>query len=215
MENSINPFEILCIPTSGNPLYHDAAAFLVACSACFESKALMTSYPPQASPRTNGLGIAGFVVSLVGLFFSCGLLCPIGLIMSFVALFRSPRGFAAAGFFIGLIGSIIPTFILLIFGVAIFSFVKMGVPGINTLVAMQNSRNQISAYASTHGGALPDDADGQAAIASDLDGWGHPLHYTRISPWEYEIRSAGPDGILGNSDNAVETFRLQSRSGPE
>lgn len=58
---------------------------------------------------TNGLGIAGFVVSLVGFLGSCfgaALICPIGAILSGIALRRPPRGFAIAGFVIGLIGSL-------------------------------------------------------------------------------------------------------------
>jgi hypothetical protein len=58
---------------------------------------------------TNGLGIAGFVVSLVGFLGSCfgaAVICPIGAILSGIALRRPPRGFAIAGFIIGLIGSL-------------------------------------------------------------------------------------------------------------
>lgn len=55
--------------------------------------------------RTNGLGTAGFIVSLVG-FLSCGFLSPIGLVLSLIALGRQPRGLAIAGFVLGLIGSI-------------------------------------------------------------------------------------------------------------
>lgn len=36
-------------------------------------------------PQSNGLGAAGFIVSLVG-FPTCGLLSPIGLLLSFLAL---------------------------------------------------------------------------------------------------------------------------------
>ena len=47
-------------------------------------------------PETNGLGLAGFIVSLVGIC-SGGVLSPIGLVLSIVGLFREPRGFAIAG----------------------------------------------------------------------------------------------------------------------
>jgi Na+-driven multidrug efflux pump len=58
----------------------------------------------QPAP-SNGLGIAGFVVSLVGLI-PCGLLCPLGALLSLIAVFRQPRGFAIAGLIIGTLGSI-------------------------------------------------------------------------------------------------------------
>lgn len=61
----------------------------------------------------NGLGIAGFVVSLLG-FFTCGLLCPIGLILSFIGLFKAPRGFAVAGTLLGFGGSLLPVILPLL-----------------------------------------------------------------------------------------------------
>lgn len=50
------------------------------------------------------MGIAGFVLSLLGLV-SCGLLSPIGLILSWIGMYREPKGLAIAGFVMGLIGS--------------------------------------------------------------------------------------------------------------
>ena len=59
----------------------------------------------HAAPQpANTLGLAGFITSVVGILFG-GLLCPVGLILSLVALGRPPRGFAVAGAVIGLLGS--------------------------------------------------------------------------------------------------------------
>ena len=63
-----------------------------------------TNVVVQPAP-TNGLGIAGFIVSLVG-FLSCGLLSPIGFLLSLVGLTKQPRGFAIAGALIGAIGTL-------------------------------------------------------------------------------------------------------------
>ena len=63
-----------------------------------------TNVVVQPAP-TNGLGIAGFIVSLVG-FLSCGLLSPIGFLLSLVGLTKQPRGFAIAGAIIGAIGTL-------------------------------------------------------------------------------------------------------------
>jgi len=73
---------------------------------------------PQPS---NSLGLAGFIVSLAGLVVSCGLLCPVGLLLSAVALFKRPRGFALAGFILGLIGSLwlIAAFVFGLFAVVL------------------------------------------------------------------------------------------------
>lgn len=64
----------------------------------------VTQVVVQQSP-SNGLGTAGFVISLVGLL-TCGLICPLGLLFSFFGLFKPPRGLAIAGTVIGLLGSL-------------------------------------------------------------------------------------------------------------
>lgn len=56
------------------------------------------------APETNGLGTAGFIVSLIS-FFLCGLSSPVGLLLSGLALFKRPRGLAIAGTILGLLGS--------------------------------------------------------------------------------------------------------------
>ncbi len=81
--------------------------------------------PPQERPQvvyqqapSNGLGVAGFVVSLVGFLVCGGLVCPIGVIMSAVALGREPKGFAIAGLIIGLLGSAWLVIFFIFFGFA-------------------------------------------------------------------------------------------------
>ena len=54
--------------------------------------------------QTNSMGLAGFILSLLG-FFTCGLLSPIGLILSIIGMFKPPRGFAVVGMILGIIGS--------------------------------------------------------------------------------------------------------------
>ena len=60
--------------------------------------------------ETNGLGTAGFVTSLLG-FLTCGILSPIGLFMSFIAIWFRPRGMAAAGLLLGLLGTLLLVFV--------------------------------------------------------------------------------------------------------
>src|ERR1043165_9168202 len=113
------------------------------------------TYPPGSAPypivpqrRTNGLGIAGFVVSLVGIF-TLGLLCPIGLLLSFIALFRAPRGFAIAGLIIGLLGSLELTIIVAVFGMfglAAFSCISVFMsPQFKTGISIEEARHTIEA----------------------------------------------------------------------
>lgn len=66
--------------------------------------------------ETNGLGLGGLIVSVLG-FLTCGLLCPIGLLISAIGLFKRPRGIAIAGIVVGGLG----TLFLLTVGFAILA----------------------------------------------------------------------------------------------
>lgn len=70
-------------------------------------------YPPQK----NGLGIAGFVLALLGLLFSWipvfgWVLWVLGVVFSFIGVFKVPRGLAIAGLVISFIGLIFLIFIM-------------------------------------------------------------------------------------------------------
>jgi hypothetical protein len=174
----------------------------------------MTTTTPYPQPvRSNGLGIAGFIVSLVA-FATCGILSPIALLLSFIALFRRPRGFAFAGFILGLVGSIVPLAFIAIFGLAVLSAAKLGKPGFTTVMAALTATKNIHASA-LRAGTLPDDIDGNAIVGAQQDGWGHPLRYRRISVQRYEIRSAGPDGIFDNGDDIPSEISENASTRPE
>lgn len=75
----------------------------------------------QDESKTNGIGIAGFIISLIGLFVSWipffgWSIWLVGLVLSFIGLFRAPRGLAIAG----LVISFICVIILILFVSAIF-----------------------------------------------------------------------------------------------
>jgi len=66
----------------------------------------------QIQRKTNGIGTAGFVLALIALFFGWvpllgWLMWILGLVFSFIGVFKSPRGLAIAGLIISLIGIII------------------------------------------------------------------------------------------------------------
>jgi hypothetical protein len=176
----------------------------------------MSNYPPPNVPPnyqqvivqpqpSNGLGIAGFIVSLLGIF-TAGLLCPIGLLLSFFALFKKPRGFAIAGFIIGLIGTLVIVAIVSIFGLAFMA----GKPYFSKLPAIATAQKDINSWAATNGDETPPDFVGEGIVSRQQDGWGHPLHYRRVSAKEYQIRCAGPDGVMDNSDDLNTPCRLGS-----
>lgn len=72
----------------------------------------------QERPRANGLGIAGFVMSLITLFlgwipFFGWISWAVSLVLSFIGMFIKPRGMAVAGFVLSIVGLI---FILFLYG---------------------------------------------------------------------------------------------------
>lgn len=110
--------------------------------------------------RSNGLGTAGFVTSLVGLFFCCGLLSPIGLLLSVVALIQPPRGMAFAGTLLGAIGS----WWLFAFGLGFLAMVGLPV-GKAAMDAQEKARSPNVVVAP----AEPDPLPSEAAAATTTD----------------------------------------------
>ncbi|MEM9019617.1 MAG: hypothetical protein AAGC44_03555 [Planctomycetota bacterium] len=149
-------------------------------------------------PQSNGLGVAGFVVSMIGLILTGGYLCPIGVILSGIALFKAPRGFAIAGLMVGLLGS----------GVAILLFVLM-VGWIASLVPGGYSPEQMAAEGqiSSHAmatGALPDERVGNDLLKYYPDEWGTSFRYRPgLTPDGYTLTSAGPDRAFDTADDEV------------
>ncbi len=190
------------------------------------------------TPRSNGLGVAGFVISLIGILTCAGgiILCPLGLILSACGMRKEPRGLAITGFVLGLLRSIVPIVMILVFGVSIYGAMFtscMGCLGLSaaatavghnivvTNQAIDRAQVDIIAYTTAHAGALPADADGTAEIVGETDAWTHRMRYTRLSPTQYEIRSEGQDGIFGTADDVsrkistVPTTETQPDSQPE
>lgn len=66
----------------------------------------------QIEKKSNGLGTAGFVLALISLFLGWipvfgWIMWVLGLIFSFIGIFKSPRGLSIAGLVISLIGFIL------------------------------------------------------------------------------------------------------------
>ena len=163
----------------------------------------MTQQTQSQAAASNSMGTAGFIVSLLGIV-TVGILFPIGMILSFLGLFKRPRGLAIAGFIIGLVGTLVIAVILAIFftvGFAVFNFAK---PLVVTEKAMGVARADIADV--TTGGIMPDDFVGQSRINSVKDGWGHTLRYHRTSSGSYELRSAGHDGVFDTGDDDVNYY---------
>lgn len=87
----------------------------------------MQDFPPPAPRATNGLGTAGFILSLIGLLFFWVpiidfILWLLGFIFSVVAVFKAPRGLAITGIVLSFINGII---MLAFMGAAILSFAAL------------------------------------------------------------------------------------------
>ena len=81
----------------------------------------------MSNGQSNGLGIAGFVVAIIAAFLGWvpvlgWILWFLGLLLSFIGVFKYPRGFAIAGLIISLIGIIL---ILVVFGALAAGFSGM------------------------------------------------------------------------------------------
>lgn len=179
----------------------------------------MSMHPPAAlhpAPRTessNGLAVAAFVVSLVGLLVTGGLLSPIGLILGLVALGRpAGRGFAITAVILGLIGScgaIVAVVVAAVFGfglvIAAIAFMA-GAAGsmehIQTAVSMTGVAAQVAEFRERTG-AFPDSLDQLSLTAEDLkDPWGNPLAYeSGGGDLGFDLVSPGPDGLGGTEDD--------------
>lgn len=188
---------------------------MTAMPCCFTTNP--NAHAARPRPRSNGLGVAGFVTSLVGLL-TCGVLSPFGLMLSVPALVRGPRGFAMAGTVLGLIGT------LWIAGIAAVTAVgaKAAVEGVERVQLVMTATQEqshlaekIDAFIAQNGRppssltALP--GVDELALA---DPWGAPYRYEPgLEGAEFTLRSDGPDGIGGTSDDVIWS-RHQPGEGP-
>lgn len=88
------------------------------------SKQLLFNRLKQKNNKSNGLGVAGFVLALIGLLFCWVpilniILWILGLTLSFVGLFKKPRGLAIAGLCISCIAIIVMISLVGLFATAI------------------------------------------------------------------------------------------------
>jgi hypothetical protein len=168
---------------------------------------------PPASATTNGLGLAGFICALVGLC-SGGMLSPVGLILSLVALKDRPRGFAIAGVIIGGAGSCGILSLIVLFVVAPLALMGIaGAAGFAGILGpqfeahweMAQINHDVIAYRDRTG-ALPLKMSDLNITDSELqtDPWGNPYVYELSADgMSYEIKSLGPDGVAGTPDDIV------------
>ena len=84
---------------------------------------IFVSVPPAPVKKTNGMGVAGFVIAIIALVFCwvpilCWILWFLGALFSFIGVFKAPRGLSIAGLVISIIDFIILICMLGIFAAA-------------------------------------------------------------------------------------------------
>lgn len=159
-----------------------------------------------AQGEGNPLGTAGFVVSLVGLVASCGLLSPIGAVMSLVAMSRRPNGLAIAGFVIGLVGSL--WVLVAIVGIAVLGIGgAAAVIGLGPYIGVVKEQSAIGdalfEYWDSHG-VFPASLDDLSGLPSELrtDHWGTAYRYEVTADGSgASVISDGPDKQPGTADD--------------
>ncbi len=163
--------------------------------------------PRTAGPQSNQLGLAGFIVSLVGFVACAGILCPIGLVMSAIALRREPKGFAMAGVIIGLVGSFgMIVFFLVLGGLGIvLAAVGIGaaIHGGEALLDATRIADAINTQMRA-GAPAPMTLDDVAGLQDEwkIDKWGRPYRFTMSEDKKsFKIESAGADAKTGTIDD--------------
>ena len=174
------------------------------------------SYEYVNQRPSNALGMAGFICSLVGLVLTGGILCPVGLVLSLVALGRQPRAFAIAGVVIGVLGTCGGLVVVLAFGAMILAAMGIAVAAIalsdpqkvELTSDMINLATAIEKYRDENhylpAGLDLVNVDEQALT----DPWGTKYQYVQNDPKDdFDIISAGKDKQFGTGDD-VKLSRL-------
>lgn len=167
------------------------------------------SRPKQASSR-NGLGIAGFVLSLVGLLCCSGvILSPLGLTLSLIALSRPPRGFAVTGVILGTLGVLAGLFMYAALAVQAKTYggwsnmAEVWMDTIEFAEAIENYNTRTS--------SVPTSIDELKGLTTDArtDPWGRPyrLSFDQQGTPVFVV-SDGPDGIADTPDDIEEALEL-------
>ncbi len=158
--------------------------------------------PPK--PPTNGLGTAGFVFGILGIF-TFGFLSPLGLLLSFFGLFKRPRGLAMTGFVLSLLG-------------VGFIGSMIAIPAYHAQArhARRHLEREIRATMERIEGAMEeveeasdeakrelDGYEGNSVTVRHQDAWGNELRYDERTDG-YAVRSAGPDRRFDTRDDLIE-----------
>jgi len=184
----------------------------------------MSTYQPQQPyaympPPTNGLAIAGAVLSIVGLL-TGGILSPLGLVLSLVALGKPyGKGWAWTGVILGFLGLCGWGIALLVAGAAIMTALGLGVAAfafansekVELTTDMAMIAVQVEQYRESNNRILPANLELLTISESTrLDPWGTPYRYVLDDTVKmgFDIISDGEDKTQGTADD-VHLSRIE------
>jgi hypothetical protein len=168
----------------------------------------------MAANPTNGMAIAGFVCSLLGLLTGGHLLSPVGLILSAVALGRpGNRALAGWGVALGILGLCGWAIALIVAGTVILGLLA-ALLGIGLIALANPVKAEITADMAIMAAAIEEERDETGYLPADLatlgldaafltDHWGNAYEYRLTDQNErgYELISAGEDRQIGTGDD--------------
>ncbi|MDY7109576.1 MAG: hypothetical protein SYC29_13160 [Planctomycetota bacterium] len=169
-------------------------------------------------PQTNGLGVFGFFVALIGLFIPTGIVSLLGLVLSLAAIGRAPRGFATMGVVLGLLGTVF-WLVIMLFAVALglvglviagigvgVCFMLVNPEVVETTTDMINVAIAAEDYKKHHNG-LPESIDElDLSVAVLTDPWGGRYKFVLADVEHgFDVISGGPDGEFKTDDDVTLT----------
>lgn len=171
--------------------------------------------PVPAQGQKNTLGLVGFIVSLASLL-TCGFAAPIGVILSFIALFKAPRGFAIAGTIIGVVFSGLALVIVLLVGLG-WHMVKQPNGIGQQQVFLQQAAPQVQLF-HRNNSRLPNEQEFDSVVTPLLQAqYGQfftfqvDYAYAEASPTQVRLTLAGQDAVLGTGDD--QSFLIDATTG--
>ena len=162
----------------------------------------------------NGLGVVGFLIALIGLFIPTGIVALLGMLISLVALGKSPRFFAGLGVITGLFGTVIWLVITILALLGLFvgsmavvvftagAFIITQPEVVEVSSDMINVTMAVAEYEKKNN-KLPEDVASLGLGVSTLtDPWGNAYNYQLIDADPgFDVISSGVDGEFDTDDD--------------
>lgn len=149
---------------------------------------------PEAVRGSNPLGVVGFVLAFC--------LPPVGLLLSLIALFMRPKGFAIAGVIVSLITSAVAA-ALIYFGV--FYLWPAAAASLEIVEDTTAIMRAIETHKGANDGALPANLSALTLSSDTLtDPWGTAyLFEVSADGTSWTLKVAGPDGGFDDKETAT------------